>query len=145
MTKPKVFISYSHLDEPWKERFIKHLGIAEKQGLLQTWDDRQLRGGDDWFNEIVNAIESGSVAVLLVAPGPLSVALMTSEVLLNVPAAEVSTVTLNEHVVGTGVPAASVPLLKLIVLGAVVLKLPPQIAVGPLVATVKPLTSVSVN
>jgi hypothetical protein len=78
MTKPNVFISYSHLDEPWKDRFSKHLGIAEKQGLLQTWDDRQLRGGDDWFHEIVNAIESGSVAVLLVSHHSL-----TSNFILN--------------------------------------------------------------
>lgn len=78
MTKPNVFISYSHLDEPWKDRFSKHLGVAEKQGLLQTWDDRQLRGGDDWFNEIVNAIEGGSVAVLLVSHNSL-----TSNFILN--------------------------------------------------------------
>lgn len=78
MSKPNVFISYSHLDEPWKDRFSKHLGIAERQGLLQTWDDRQLRGGDDWFNEIVNAIEGGSVAVLLVSHNSL-----TSNFILN--------------------------------------------------------------
>jgi hypothetical protein len=78
MSKPNVFISYSHLDEQWKDRFSKHLGIAEKQGLLQTWDDRQLRGGDDWFNEIVNAIEGGSVVVLLVSHNSL-----TSNFILN--------------------------------------------------------------
>jgi tetratricopeptide (TPR) repeat protein len=78
MSKPRVFISYSHKDEPWKDRFVSHLGIAEKQGLLQTWDDRQLRGGDDWFNEIMKAIENGSVAVLLVSHNSL-----TSNFILN--------------------------------------------------------------
>jgi KaiC/GvpD/RAD55 family RecA-like ATPase len=78
MGKPKVFISYSHLDEPWKDRLVKHLGIAQKQGLLQTWNDRDLLGGDDWFAEIINAIERGSVAVLLVSHNSL-----TSNFILN--------------------------------------------------------------
>jgi KaiC/GvpD/RAD55 family RecA-like ATPase len=78
MSIPKVFISYSHLDEPWKDRLVKHLGIAEKQGMLQTWNDRNLLGGDDWFAEIINAIERGVVAVLLVSHNSL-----TSDFILN--------------------------------------------------------------
>jgi len=72
MSIPTVFISYSHLDEPWKDRLAKHLDVAEKQGLLQTWNDRALLGGDDWFAEIINAIERGSVAVLLVSYNSLT-------------------------------------------------------------------------
>jgi KaiC/GvpD/RAD55 family RecA-like ATPase len=72
MRIPTVFISYSHLDEQWKDRLVKHLGVAEKQGLLQTWNDRNLSGGDDWFAEIINAIERGSVAVLLVSHNSLT-------------------------------------------------------------------------
>src|SRR5574341_66031 len=78
MSTPTVFISYSHLDEPWKDRLAKHLGIAQKQGLLQTWNDRDLLGGDDWFAEIISAIEQGSVAVLLVSHNSL-----TSNFILN--------------------------------------------------------------
>lgn len=76
--EPNIFISYSHLDEVWKDRVVKHLGIAQKQGLLKTWDDRKLLGGDDWFGEITNAIERGSVAVLLI-----SVNSLTSDFILN--------------------------------------------------------------
>jgi len=78
MSIPKVFISYSHLDEPWKDRLVKHPGIAEKQGMLQTWSDRNLLGGDDWLAEIINAIERGGVAVLLVSHNSL-----TSDFILN--------------------------------------------------------------
>jgi KaiC/GvpD/RAD55 family RecA-like ATPase len=79
MSIPTVFISYSHLDEPWKDRLVKHLGIAGKQGLLQTWNDRDLLGGDDWFAEIVNAIEHGSVAVLLVSHNSLTSGFILNE------------------------------------------------------------------
>src|SRR5262245_46019949 len=79
MSIPTVFISYSHLDEPWKDRLVKHLGIAEKQGLLQTWNDRALLGGDDWFAEIINAIERGGVAVLLVSANSLTSGFILNE------------------------------------------------------------------
>jgi KaiC/GvpD/RAD55 family RecA-like ATPase len=79
MSIPTVFISYSHLDEPWKDRLVKHLGIAEKQGLLQTWNDRDLLGGDDWFAEIIKAIEHGSVAVLLVSYNSLTSGFILNE------------------------------------------------------------------
>ncbi|MGH9752755.1 MAG: toll/interleukin-1 receptor domain-containing protein [Blastocatellia bacterium] len=79
MSIPTVFISYSHLDELWKDRLVKHLGIAEKQGLLQTWNDRNLLGGDDWFAEIINAIERGSVAVLLVSHNSLTSGFILNE------------------------------------------------------------------
>jgi hypothetical protein len=67
-----IFISYSHLDEVWKDCVVKHLGVAQKQGLLNTWDDRKLAGGDDWFNEITHAIERGSIAVLLISVNSLT-------------------------------------------------------------------------
>src|SRR6266545_3314807 len=79
MSIPAVFISYSHLDEPWKDRLVKHLGVAEKQGLLRTWNDRDILGGDDWFAEIINAIERGSVAVLLVSHNSLTSGFILNE------------------------------------------------------------------
>lgn len=40
-----LFVSYSHKDEKHKDYVVGHLGIAEKQGLLKTWDDRRIKGG----------------------------------------------------------------------------------------------------
>ena len=34
MSKPTVFISYSHKDEDWKNRLVTHLGVLRHQGLL---------------------------------------------------------------------------------------------------------------
>lgn len=64
---PKVFISYSHKDEAWKERLQKHLAVLERQELLSVWDDRQIAGGDDWYPEIERAIEAAHVAILLIS------------------------------------------------------------------------------
>jgi hypothetical protein len=47
MPVPSVFISYSHKDEAWKDRLVTHLGVLQREGLLDTWDDRRIGAGDD--------------------------------------------------------------------------------------------------
>jgi hypothetical protein len=67
MTKPTVFISYSHKDEVWKDRLVTHLGVLQQEGLLDEWDDRRIGAGADWYQKIEEAIARASVAVLLVS------------------------------------------------------------------------------
>jgi hypothetical protein len=67
MSKPSVFISYSHKDEEWKDKLVTHLGVLQEQGLLEIWEDRQIAGGDDWFPEIEKAIESAHIAILMIS------------------------------------------------------------------------------
>jgi WD40 repeat protein len=64
---PSVFLSYSRQDEAWKDHLKKHLGVLEAQGLLDTWDDRRIEAGADWFEEIQDAMAQASVAVLLIS------------------------------------------------------------------------------
>lgn len=71
-TKSTVFISYSHLDEPWKDRLVRHLEVAQQQGLVELWDDRKIEAGEDWYQAIVEAIDAGSVAVILVSKNSLT-------------------------------------------------------------------------
>ncbi len=66
-TAPSVFISYSHKDEVWKDRLLDHLGGLEEEGLLKIWNDRNLGAGDEWFEEIRNAMDAAKVAVFLVS------------------------------------------------------------------------------
>jgi hypothetical protein len=66
-TAPTVFISYSHQDEVWKDRLLEHLGGLEEEGLLKVWSDRNLGAGDEWFEEIRNAMDAAKVAVFLVS------------------------------------------------------------------------------
>lgn len=67
MSKPTVFISYSHKDEAWKDRLTSHLGVLQHEGLLDPWDDRRIGAGEDWRQEIEDAMNRASVAVLLVS------------------------------------------------------------------------------
>jgi len=69
---PKVFISYSHKDEAWKERLVTQLNVLGEQGLLDIWDDTRIDGGDDWFPKIQEAMESAAVAILLVSADSLT-------------------------------------------------------------------------
>ena len=53
--RPAVFISYSHLDEDWKDRLVSHLRVLEREGELDVWDDRRIGAGEDWRPEIEQA------------------------------------------------------------------------------------------
>lgn len=66
MTKT-LFVSYSHKDEKHKDYVVSHLGVAEKQGLLKTWDDRRIKGGRDWQAEIDAALDQADIGVLLIS------------------------------------------------------------------------------
>ena len=65
--RTKVFISYSHKDERWRERLVEQLQVLEKQGLLQVWDDTRIGAGDDWYKRINEAMLECRVAVLLIS------------------------------------------------------------------------------
>jgi tetratricopeptide (TPR) repeat protein len=64
---PSIFISYSHADEAWKDRLVKHLQPLEREGLARLWHDRTLRPGDAWYEQIGAGMDGSSVAVLLVS------------------------------------------------------------------------------
>ena len=63
----KVFISYSHKDEQWKDWLQSHLSVLEKQGKLAVWEDRQIKVGDDWLPEIEQSLADSQVAILLIS------------------------------------------------------------------------------
>lgn len=72
MNKLTIFISYSHLDEDWKDRVLRHLGVSQKQGHLELWHDRLIGAGEDWERQIQDAMNAASVAVLLVSANSLT-------------------------------------------------------------------------
>jgi hypothetical protein len=65
-TRTKVFISYSHADKEWLDRLRRHLKPLVRDGL-DCWDDTHIRPGDDWKQEIQNALDTAQVAVLLIS------------------------------------------------------------------------------
>ncbi len=61
-----VFISYSHLDEVWKERVLTHLKVLEKEGITTIWHDRDIPIGTDWWPQIQTRIHEARVVVMLI-------------------------------------------------------------------------------
>ena len=72
MPKPIIFISYSHRDEDWKDRLVTHLEVLREAGILELWDDRHIRAGEDWELTISDAMNSASLAILLVSANSLT-------------------------------------------------------------------------
>lgn len=67
MARNKVFVSYSHKDTEWKDRLVKQLAALQRRGLLEVWVDSQIKGGEDWYRLIHEAMLEARVAVLLVS------------------------------------------------------------------------------
>lgn len=65
-TRGNVFISYSHADRQWLDRLQVHLKPIEREGRLVRWDDTELKPGAKWETDIIDAINSAKVIVLLV-------------------------------------------------------------------------------
>jgi tetratricopeptide (TPR) repeat protein len=74
---PRIFISYSHQDEKWKDRVVRQLRVLALQGL-DTWDDRRISAGNDWLTDIEQALHACDVALLLISPH-----FLTSNFILN--------------------------------------------------------------
>jgi hypothetical protein len=65
ITKP-VFISYCHQDKDWLAKLKMFLRPMEDQGLLQVWDDTNIKPGARWADEIKTALDGARIAVFLV-------------------------------------------------------------------------------
>jgi len=64
----KVFLSYSHVDEKWKDTLITSLAILKHNKLIKIWHDRGIKAGDDWGNEIEEALNQSQIVFLLISP-----------------------------------------------------------------------------
>jgi hypothetical protein len=67
-----IFVSYSHLDKIWLDRFRKMTKPLEKYVELKVWSDTEIASGTKWRDEIDKALSRAIVAVLLVSINFLS-------------------------------------------------------------------------
>lgn len=65
--RTRVFISYSHKDREWLDRLLVHLRPLEREKKIDVWVDTKITPGVKWRTEILAAIDSAQVAVLLVS------------------------------------------------------------------------------
>ena len=63
----KIFISYSHQDEAWKDRLQKALKVLELEGHFKVWEDRQIKPGDDWQLVIERELNQFDVGIMLIS------------------------------------------------------------------------------
>jgi tetratricopeptide (TPR) repeat protein len=75
-TKPVIFISYAHADEPeepaegevrWLTFVRRYLQPALKGGIFDLWVDRQMMGGAVWDAEIERKLRACDIFILLVS------------------------------------------------------------------------------
>jgi serine/threonine protein kinase len=65
--REKVFISYSHKDERWRQKFEKALTSGYYAKCFDVWSDKGINTGDDWEAKIEAEIARTRIALLLVS------------------------------------------------------------------------------
>lgn len=63
----KIFISYSHEDEAFKDTLVKMLAGLQHRGIIDAWQDRRIEEGDEWRASIEDAINECGLALLLLS------------------------------------------------------------------------------
>lgn len=72
MAPLNLFISYSHKDESLRKALGDHIAVLQREGVIDTWHDRQITAGQDWAGEINSELESADIILCLVSAGFLS-------------------------------------------------------------------------
>ncbi len=67
MNQPLIFISYSHKDEEEKEKLLAHLGVLQRTGDINLWNNDCIEAGAVREQEISQAMERAKIAILLVS------------------------------------------------------------------------------
>jgi hypothetical protein len=65
--RDRVFISYSHKDQRWLKRLQVHLKPLEQSGVVTRWDDTMIDAGQNWRDQISQALAAAKVAILLIS------------------------------------------------------------------------------
>jgi hypothetical protein len=65
--KLRLFISYSHEDEPMKNELDKHLIMLKRSGKVEVWNDRRLMAGEEWDAGIKDEMHKADIILLLVS------------------------------------------------------------------------------
>ncbi|SFX01187.1 toll/interleukin-1 receptor domain-containing protein [Marinospirillum alkaliphilum] len=68
----KVFISYSHKDEEFKNSLTEHLSGLLRSGVISEWNDRKIVPGTNWSNEISENLKDSDLILFLISSSFLS-------------------------------------------------------------------------
>ncbi len=59
-----------------------HRGVLEQVGHITIWDDHDIDGGEDWYDEIKQVMERSAVAICLISADYLASAFVNKEEVL---------------------------------------------------------------
>ncbi|MEP6605295.1 MAG: toll/interleukin-1 receptor domain-containing protein [Nitrosospira sp.] len=65
---PRVFLSYSHADESFREKLEKQLAVLKRQGVIDTYHDHRIAGGENFDQVISDHINNDEIILLLISP-----------------------------------------------------------------------------
>jgi hypothetical protein len=65
------FLSYAHDDFLYAKAFVDHLATSKDHGGAYFWWDAAIHGGQNWSQEVADAIDRAEVFVLLATSGLL--------------------------------------------------------------------------
>jgi hypothetical protein len=70
MSAVPLFISYAHEDQKWLDLLARHLASLENDGLIEVWDDRDIRAGSEksWEAQLLPKLDSAGVILVLLSP-----------------------------------------------------------------------------
>lgn len=63
----KIFISYAHKDELYKEELIEHMSGLRRAGIINEWNDRKIVAGQNWEEEISSSLTSSNIILFLIS------------------------------------------------------------------------------
>lgn len=64
----KLFFSYSHKDEMFRDELETHLSMLKRQGIIEPWHDRRIDAGSELDGVISQELETADIILLLVSP-----------------------------------------------------------------------------
>jgi hypothetical protein len=79
IARKKLFISYSHKDGRWLDRVREQLDVLEREGLIDSFDDRRIEVGEDWYARLHQEMLEARVALFLISAPFLTSAFIRNE------------------------------------------------------------------
>jgi len=68
----RVFISYAHEDERWRNRLEPNLGLLRREGLIECWHDRDMVPSTEWEEEIKRRLREAEIILFLISADMLN-------------------------------------------------------------------------
>ena len=67
MEPVKVFISYAHKDEAYKDKLVTSFASLKRRGYISAWEDRQIPIGGEWDHHIKSALNDADIILLMIS------------------------------------------------------------------------------